>query len=165
MTKYTQEAADLATVRGDGDPSVIVVGEDVVQDGFRASVLSTRRLGHDTRPELVLFGEASLNVEVREQVLDVRLAVAAVASVCRDTLAEELLNGGDEGIVVRELQVRERDVGGAQAASQRRSVVGLRVGDVLGRNLFLPVGTGDLSLLEAVLGEICVGPYCGAVAV
>jgi hypothetical protein len=36
---------------------------------------------------------------------------------------------------------------------------------VLGRDLFLPVGVGDLSLFEAVLSEICVGPYGGAVAV
>lgn len=36
---------------------------------------------------------------------------------------------------------------------------------MLGRDLFLPVGVGDLSLLEAVLGEICIGPDCGAVAV
>lgn len=66
MAKYPQDAADLATVRGDGDPSVIVVGEDVVEDGFRASVLSARRLGHDTRPELVLLGKASLDIEVRK---------------------------------------------------------------------------------------------------
>lgn len=35
----------------------------------------------------------------------------------------------------------------------------------MGRDLFLPVGIGDLSLLEAVLGKVCVCPYCGAVAV
>ena len=29
----------------------------------------------------------------------------------------------------------------------------------------MPVGVGDLSLLDAVLGEICIGPDCGAVAV
>lgn len=165
MTKHPQEAADLATVRGDGDPSVIVVGENVVNDRFRASILSSRGLGHDTRPELVLLSEASLDVEVREQVLDVGLAVAAVACVSRDTLAEKLLDSGDEWVVVRKLQVRECDVGGAQAASQRRGVVGLWVRDVLGRDLFLPVRVRDLSLLEAVLGEIGVGPYCGAVAV
>lgn len=123
MAKHPQEAADLTTVRCDGDPSVVVVGENVVQDGFRASVLGSGRLGDDAGPELVLFGEANLDVEVREQVLDVSLAVAAIAGVGRDALAEELLHSGDEWVVVRELQVRERDVGGAQAASQRRGVV------------------------------------------
>jgi hypothetical protein len=34
-------------MRGDGDPSVIVIGEDVVEDGFRAGVLSAGRLGDD----------------------------------------------------------------------------------------------------------------------
>jgi hypothetical protein len=102
---------------------VVVVGEDVVEDGFRAGVLGSRRLGHNAGPELVLLGEASLDVEVREQVLDVGLAVAAVASVSRDTLAEELLDSRDEWVVVWELQVRESDVGSAQAAGQRRGVV------------------------------------------
>ena len=41
----------------------------------------------------------------------------------------------------------------------------MRVGDVLGRDLFLPVGVRDLSLLEAVLSEIRIGPDCSAVAV
>lgn len=123
MTKHPQEAADFTAVGGDRDPSVIVVGEDIVEDGFRASVLGARRLGNDAGPELVLLGEVSLDVEVREQVLNVSLAVAAVASVGRDALAEELLDSGDEGVVVRELQVREGDVGSAQAASQRRGVV------------------------------------------
>lgn len=36
---------------------------------------------------------------------------------------------------------------------------------MLGRDLVLPVGIGDLSLLEAVLGEVCIGPDCGAVAI
>ena len=66
MTKNPQDAADLATVRGDRDPGVIVVGEDVVEDGFGTSILGARRLGDDTGPELVLFGEFSLDVEVRE---------------------------------------------------------------------------------------------------
>ena len=29
----------------------------------------------------------------------------------------------------------------------------------------MPVGVGDLSLLEAVLSEVCIGPDCGAVAI
>jgi len=102
---------------------MIVIGENVVEDGFGASVLGSGRLGDDAGPELVGLGEAGLDVEVREQVLDVGLAVAAVASVSRDALAEELLHSGDEWVVVWELQVRERDVGGAQAASERRGVV------------------------------------------
>jgi hypothetical protein len=102
---------------------VVVVSEDIVEDGFRASVLGLRRFGDDAGPEFILLGETSFNVEVREQVLDVSLAVAAVAGVSRDALAEEFLDSRDEGVVVREFQVRERDVGGTQAASQRRGVV------------------------------------------
>lgn len=104
-------------MRGDRNPSVIVVGEDIVENGLRASILGARRLGDDAGPELVLFGKAGLDVEVGEQVLDVSFAVSAVASVSRDAFAEELLHSGDEWVVVRELQVRECDVGSAQAAS------------------------------------------------
>jgi hypothetical protein len=85
--------------------------------------LGFRRFSHDAGPELVGLGKTSFDVEVREQVLDVGLAVAAVAGVSRDALAEEFLDSRDEGVVVREFQVRERDVGGTQAASQRRGVV------------------------------------------
>lgn len=46
-----------------------------------------------------------------------------VASVSRDAFAEELLDGGNKAVVMRKLQVRESDIGGAEAASQRRGIV------------------------------------------
>lgn len=81
------------------------------------------RLCNHASPKLVLFSKARLNFEVREQVLNVRLFAAVVASMSRDSFAEKLFNGRDERIVMRELQVGEGDVGGAQTASQWRGVV------------------------------------------
>jgi hypothetical protein len=123
VAEHAKNAANLATMRGDRDPSVIVAGKDLVQSQFRASVLRSGWLGDHTGPKLIILCETRLDVETGEQVLDVRLVAAVVAGVGGDTLAEKLLNGGDEGVVVRELQVRERDVSGAEAASQRRGVV------------------------------------------
>jgi len=127
--------------------------------------LGSRGLSDNARPELVTFGEARLDVEVREKILDVGFVVAAVASVSRDAFAEELLDSRNKWVVMRELQVRECDVGGPQAASQRRGVVRLRVGNVLVRDLFLPVGICDLSLLEPTLCEVRIGPQCSTIAV
>jgi hypothetical protein len=35
----------------------------------------------------------------------------------------------------------------------------------LAGDLFLPVGIGNLGLFEPTLGQVCIGPYCGAVAI
>lgn len=66
---------------GDGDPSVVVACKDVVEDGLGASILGSRRLGDYAGPELVVLGESRLNLETREQVLDVCLVAAVVAGV------------------------------------------------------------------------------------
>lgn len=66
---------------------------------------------------------------------------------------------------MRQLEVGEGDVGGAEATSERGGVVGLRVGDVLVGDLSLPVVVGNLGLENAVLRQVCVRPGSGAVAV
>lgn len=81
MTQHSKNAADLTTVRGDRDPSVVVACEDVVEDGLRASVLGSRRLGNHAGPQLVILGESWLDLEAGEQVLNVCLVAAVVASV------------------------------------------------------------------------------------
>lgn len=152
-------------MRGDGDPGVVIVGEDIVKDRFGTSVLGAGGLSDNAGKELVVLSEAGLNFEAREEILDVSLAVSAVASVGGDAFAEKLLDGGHELVVVRKLQVREGDVGSAEAACHRRRVVRLRVGNMLGGNSFLPVRVGDLGLFDSVLREVSVSPDCGAVAI
>lgn len=152
-------------MRGDGNPGVVIVGEDIVQDSLGASILCAGRLSDDAREELVILSEASLNLEAREEVLDVSLAVSAVASVGRNAFAEEFFDGRHERVVVRKLQVRESDVGGTEATSHGRRVVRLRVGNMLRGDALLPVGVGDLGLLDPVLREVSVSPDCGAVTI
>lgn len=81
MAQDAEKAADLTAVRGDGDPGVVVGGEDVVEDALGAGVLGARGLSDNTGPELVVLGEARLDLVVREEMLDVGLGVAAVAGV------------------------------------------------------------------------------------
>lgn len=81
MTEHSENAADLAAVRGDGDPSVVVACKDVVKDGLRASVLGSGRLSNHTGPELVVLSESRLDLEAGEQFLNVCLVAAVVASV------------------------------------------------------------------------------------
>lgn len=81
MTEHTENAADLATVRGNRHPSVVVTCKDIVEDGFRASVLGSRRLDDYTSPKLVILSEPRLNLEAGEQGLDVCLVAAVVAGV------------------------------------------------------------------------------------
>jgi len=107
MSENAQETADLAAVRSDGQPSVGVVGENVVQHALRARVLSGGSLSYDSGPEGVVLGECGFEVEGREEVLDVCLVTATVAGVGRDSFAEELFDGGDEGILFGKGEVGE----------------------------------------------------------
>jgi hypothetical protein len=92
------------------------VGKEVIQHTFRAGILSSRSLGHNPRPERVVFGEFELEFERREEVLDVCPVAAAVAGVGGDSFAEELFDGGDEGVLFGKGEVGEGQVCGFQAA-------------------------------------------------
>lgn len=164
MAQSTQNAADLATVRGDGDPCVVVGREDRVEDALGAGVLGTGSFTRDAVPKLVVLRKAWFNLPSREQIVDIGPVTPMITRVRRDALAEELLDGRDERVVVRQREVGESDVCCAQAAGQGRGVVGLRIGDVLGGDLALPEVVGDLSLGDAVGGQVGVLPGDGAVA-
>jgi hypothetical protein len=107
MPQNAQETADLATVRSDGQPGVGVVCKEVVQDAFRAGVLSGRRLGKDPGPERVVFGELGLEGEGWEEGFDGSFVAAAVAGVGGDSFAEELFDGGVEGVLFGKGEVGE----------------------------------------------------------
>lgn len=66
---------------------------------------------------------------------------------------------------MRKIQVGERDVGSAKAASQRTGVVRLRIRHMLVANLLLPVGVCNLGLFDTALGEVGISPDCGTVTV
>ena len=121
--RTAQQTADLARVRGDGDVGAVVVGEDVVQNGFGALVLGGRGLGGVVRPVGVFLCEALFELEAGEVLVQVRLVAAAVTGVRADALAEELLDSRDEGGLLRQSQVGKGELCRVQAAVQRAGVV------------------------------------------
>lgn len=165
MPKHTKDTSNLTAMRRDREPSVAILGEDVVENPLGARILGARRLGKNPRPELVLFREIRLDDEFREEVLDVSLAVAAIAGVSGDSFAEEFLDNRDEGGGTWEVDVGECKVGCTEAASHWRCVVRLRVGDVFGCNLSFPVSVGDLGLANTAFCQVCVCPEGGTIAV
>lgn len=63
--------------------------------------------------------------------MDVRFITSAVTRVAANAFAEQLLDQWDEGFIFRQRELRERDVGGLQATSKRRSVIALGRRDLL----------------------------------
>jgi len=107
MSQNAQKTADLAAVRSDGEPRVGVMGEEVVQNAFRAVVLSRRSLGFDPGPEGIIFREFRFEVEGREESFDGCFVAAAVTGVGRDSFAEELFDGGHKGVLLGKDEVGE----------------------------------------------------------
>lgn len=164
VAKSAHDAANLTAVRGDGEPGVVVGREDLVKNALGACVLGAGGFACHAVPQLVVLGEASFDLPAWEKIVDIGLVAAVVAGVGRDALAEELLDGRHEWIVVRQRKVRECDVRGAQAAGERRSVVGLRVRNVLIGDLALPEVVGDLRLPNAIGSEVGIFPGDSTVA-
>ncbi len=90
---------------------------------------------------------------------------AVIARMDRDALTEKLTNGGHEGVILRELQTSESVVGGLETTREWRSVVRLRVRDLLHRNLVGPEVVRNQRLLDTVWGQVGVEPLISRVAV
>lgn len=88
VTKHTEDATNLATVRSNRDPGVVVRSEYLVQHSLRALVLRRARFCSDTVPELVLLREPSLNLIRWKEVMDVRSVTAMVAGMDRDAFSK-----------------------------------------------------------------------------
>lgn len=164
VVQHGEDGANLARVAGDAEPGVVVVGEDVVDDNLAAGDLVSRGLALvlGALPELVILGEARLELEVGSKSVDLSLGGAAVAGVDADALTEKLLDGGLEG--VRQLQAAKGELGRLEASSERRAVVRLKVGETVGEAR-LEVGIGLCGLRNAVVGQLGVRPGSGAVAI
>lgn len=144
---------------------MVIYAEDLVQDLLAAGVLGVGRFGRDTVPELVVLGEAGLDLPGGEERVDVGFRATVVAGVDADAFPEQFFDGWDERVVRRQLQARERQVGRLQTPGQRRCVVRLRVRDLLDRDLMGPEVVGDQGLGNAVVVEVGVIPGVGGVAV
>lgn len=165
MAHRLQEPGDDARVRRDAEPGLIVGAEDIVENVVSADVLSVARLAQLSVPQLVVLGEARLELVPGEHVADVRLVRAPVAGVHRHALAEALLDGGDKGVLLRERNIAKGEVGSDGAADQGAGVVGLKVGHLLRLVAVFEVSVGLDGLGYTSGGHERISPDGGAVAV
>lgn len=125
MVQHSQNAANFARVAGDAGPGVVVMRKDVVNDNLAACNLMGRSLALVlvAAPQQVVLGKALLKQEMGRICVDLSLGRAAVAGVDADALAEKLLDGGLEGMRVRQVESGKGDISGLDASLERRAVV------------------------------------------
>lgn len=152
-------------MRGDGDPGMVVRSEHLVKYPCVPSILRIVGLGSGAIPEFVLLSETVLNLVVREQVMDIRLAPPPVACVDANGLPEKLLHGRHEGVIIWEVQARECYIRRLEGTSHRRCVIGLRIRNVLVGDLVLPEVMRDLGLRDAIRSEVGVEPVDSRVTI
>lgn len=169
VSNNIQDRPDLTRVAGHTDKGIILAArreENLAQHGSAADILGGAGLLGDAVPQLVVLRETVLDAPGREQVLDVGLAVAVVAGVDADALAQEFLDHGlERGGAVGQLQAGEGVVGGLEGTGQRGDIVVVWGVDALLLDLLLPEVVRDEGLVDAVGGQGGVGPGGGAVAV
>lgn len=125
MVQHSQNAANFARVAGDADPGVVVMRKNVVNDNLATCNLVGRSLALVlvAAPQQVVLGKALLKQEMGRICVDLSLGRAAVAGVDADALAEKLLDGGLEGMRVRQVESGKGDISGLDASFERRAVV------------------------------------------
>lgn len=96
MPENPQNTPDLAAVRRDREPSVVVIPKDIVEYASRSRVLSSQGLGEDAGPKLIFLCETGLDGPFWEEALNVSLAVSTVTGVRGDSLTEQLLHHRNE---------------------------------------------------------------------
>lgn len=129
MPQNPQDGADFSRMRGHGNIGFPFAGlaEEYLRESLGTTrVLGVASLGRNTVPEVVFLGEAGLNRPVREHGVNVGLAVAVVAGVDANTLAEEFFdNRGEGGRAAGQVQAIEGEIGGLEGTGQRADDVGV----------------------------------------
>lgn len=161
----SQNTRNLTRMARDGDVGAAVGEKDVVEDLLRANVLVGVGLAVQGLPQRVVLGEAGLKGVGGEGRVDVGLGTAAVARVAADGLAEELFDLRHKGVEGRQVEAGEGEVGGREAAGERRGVVALGRGDLLLGHLLLPERVDGERLLHAERRQARVRPRRRRVAV
>lgn len=134
VAQNAQDRANLARVRSKAHPGRAIIREDVVEQLLGSERFCLTRLGGHPGPERIILGEASFNVPRRKQIVNVRLVVAAVASVLGDTFPQLFLDGGQEGVLRRQRKAGEGQIGRGEAPREWGHVVALRSANLLGFN-------------------------------
>ena len=107
----------------DGDKGTSVRGKDLVKHLLGPNVLIVVGLAVKRLPELIIEGEAGLDLVGWEAIMDIALVAPPVTCVSTNRLAEVLLNLGYERVNSRE--TIESVISCLEASSERASIVAL----------------------------------------
>lgn len=86
----SQEGGDGSGVTSEGKESALVMGEDVVQQGFQTRFLRRVAFAQVGIPEGICFAEVAFKGVVWEGAVNVGFAAATVAGMDADSFTEEL---------------------------------------------------------------------------
>ena len=117
-------------MRGDRDVGTVIARKYIIKHFLRPDILVCARLGVQSGPVGILLRKAFFKLVGGEVLVDVRFGAATIARVCRDALAEELLDSWHKWTTSGQIKTGEGQFGGVETAVQRAGVVRLRWGNL-----------------------------------
>lgn len=166
MTQHAQQRRDLARVGSNADDCLRrLAPQDLIKHILGPHILRSRALRGDTIEQLVVLGEAVLDLEAGIRLLDPRLVAAMVASMQTHALAEILFHGWDERFARWKLDIAERDLSSLQASRHWTCVELLGRGDLLLGDARLPVGIRFLGRGNTHWRKMSIVPVRSGVAI
>ena len=115
----------------DGNKGTSVRGKYLVKHLLGPNVLIVIGLAVERLPELIIEGEAWLNLVGREAIMDIALVATPVACVSTNRLSEVFLDLGYERVNSRQVKAIKSVISCLEASSKRASIVALRCRDPL----------------------------------
>ena len=147
----------------DGDKGTSVRGKNLVKHFLGPNVLIVVGLAVERLPELIIEGEARLDLVSWEAIMYIAPVAPPVASVSTNRLSEVFLNLGYER--VRQVETIESVISCLEASSERASIVALGRRDFLVFNLRCPERVDCEGLSNPKWREMSVCPSHRSVAV
>ena len=115
----------------DGDKGASVRGKDLVKHLLGPNVLIVVGLAVERLPELIIEGEAWLDLVAWEAIMDIALVATPVACVSTNRFSEVFLDHGYERVHTWQAEIIESVISCLKTPSERASIVALGCRDSL----------------------------------
>lgn len=148
----------------DGDKCTSVRRKNLVKHLLGPNVLIIVGLAVERLPELIIEGEAWLDLVAWEAIMDIALVATPITCVSTDCLSEVFLNLGYER-VSRQFETIESVISSLEASSKRASIVALGYRDPLVLDFGCPERFNCKGLSNPKWREMSVCPIHRSVAV
>ena len=152
-------------MRGNGDVRAIIIADDIVKHSLGPRILVCARLREKLSPVWVFLGKPLLELKAGEVLLDVRLAMTAIASMRTDTLSQKLLDDRHKGVLARKRHTLKVKLSSVETAVQRTRIESLGRRYLFVLDEMFPEGIYDFGLLDTGFCKLRISPRDGAVAV